>query len=151
MKNTLLEKLVKYKVLFFSLGLIMTFTYIIRNDYVAADAYAEPSDDYVFITDDDPAEVKISVCGRKVNSILFSLQNPEILSEAVTRIGLYDGEVNVAEIELCHNSVCEVTDSLGNATELFWNPGGGKRIPQRSIASGFPAMRLIPGMPLAFA
>ncbi len=38
MKNTLLEKLVKYKVLFFSLGLIMTFTYIIRNDYVAADA-----------------------------------------------------------------------------------------------------------------
>ena len=69
MKNTLLEKLVKYKVLFFSLGLIMTFTYIIRNDYVAADAYAEPSDDYVFITDDDPAEVKISVCGRKVNSL----------------------------------------------------------------------------------
>ncbi len=134
MKNTLLEKLVKYKVLFFSLGLIMTFTYIIRNDYVAADAYAEPSDDYVFITDDDPAEVKISVCGRKVNSILFSLQNPEILSEAVTRIGLYDGEVNVAEIELCHNSVCEVTDSLGNATELFWNPGGVETDPSKEYS-----------------
>lgn len=63
--------------------------------------------------------------GSKINSVLFSILNPETASEATTAVDLYDSDGLRASILLSNNSYYEVTDSLGSAIELFW-PGGGK-------------------------
>ena len=121
----LLTQMIRNKLIVFSLLLIVSYTYIIRSDYIAADAYIEPLDDYVFITKDNPVEVTVRAAGSKINSVLFSILNPETASEATTAVDLYDSDGLRASILLSNNSYYEVTDSLGSAIELFW-PGGGK-------------------------
>ncbi|MDE6203766.1 MAG: hypothetical protein K2G19_09865 [Lachnospiraceae bacterium] len=121
----LFKHLIRNKLIIFSILLIVSYTYIIRDDYIAADAYIEPSDNYVFITNDKPVEVTVRVAGSKINSVLFSLLNPETASEASTAVDLYDGGQLTASILLSNNNFYEVTDSLGSAVEFFW-PGGGK-------------------------
>lgn len=123
--NFLFEQMIKNKLIIFSFLLILSYTYIIRSDYIAADAYIEPSDDYVYITDGNSAEFTVRAAGSRMNSVLLSLLNPETASEAVTEIGLYDGGELTASIRLSNNDYYEVTDSLGSAVEHFW-PGGGK-------------------------
>lgn len=117
--------MIKHKLFIFSLLLIVSYTYIIRSDYIAADAYIEPSDNYVYVTNDSPAEVTVRAAGSRINSVLFSILNPEAASEAETMIDLYDGDELTASISLSNNNYYEITDSLGSAVELFW-PGGGK-------------------------
>lgn len=51
---------------------------------MAEDAYITPSGEYVSILQESPVEMKITAVGNTMNSILFSIQNPEILSDAVT-------------------------------------------------------------------
>ena len=118
------KQMVRNKLVIFSFLLVVSYTYIIRSDYIAVDAYIEPSDNYVFITDDNPAEVTVRAAGSKMNSVLFGMLNPETASEAVTEIGLYDGDALTASILLSNNSTYEVTDSLGSAVENFWQGGG---------------------------
>lgn len=119
------RKLLEYKLLLFSLLLVGSYTYIIRSDYVAADAYVMPSDDYAVILQDNPLETEITASGKKINSILFSIQNPEISSEGTTSIELYDENEMIGCAELYHNNYYETTDTLGNAVELPLNEGGG--------------------------
>ncbi len=117
------KQMVRNKLVIFSFLLVVSYTYIIRSDYIAVDAYIEPSDNYVFITDDNPAEVTVRAAGSKMNSVLFGMLYPETASEAVTEIGLYDGDALTASILLSNNSTYEVTDSLGSAVEHFWRGG----------------------------
>jgi hypothetical protein len=118
------KQMVRNKLVIFSFLLIFSYTYIIRSDYIAADAYIEPSDNYVFITDDNPVEVTVRAAGSKMHSVLFGMLNPETASEAVTEIGLYDGDELTASILLSNNNSYEITDSLGSAVEHFWLGGG---------------------------
>ena len=120
----IIKEMIKHKLFIFSLLLIVSYMYIIRSDYIAADAYIEPSDNYVYVTNDSPAEVTVRAAGSRINSVLFSILNPEAASEAETMIDLYDGDELTASISLSNNSYYEITDSLGSAVELFW-PGGG--------------------------
>lgn len=120
-----LEKIVKHKLILFSLLLIISYTYIIRNDYVAADAFIAPSGEYVSILQESPVEMKITAVGNTMNSILFSIQNPEILSDAVTLIEIHDDDEVMESITLSNNNLYEITDFRGNAVELPLGEGGG--------------------------
>lgn len=122
-KSFLLDGMIKYKLIIFSVMLIFSYTYIIRNDYVAADAYIEPSEDFVPVTCENPAETEITASGKKINSILLGIQNPESLAEGITTVGLYDEGEMLASAELSNNNYYEASDPLGNAVELSW--GGG--------------------------
>lgn len=114
----------KNKLLFFSLLFALSFIYIIHDDYIAADAYIIPSDSYTYITNDNPVEISIqpTMSIKKLNSILFSIANPTTLtSDYETTIDLYGDNNIISSISFSNDTCYEITDSLGNATELFFD------------------------------
>ncbi len=121
MKNRIRSFILDNKIIIFSIMLIVSFTYIIRNDYVAVDAFVEPSDEYSFVTADRPLEIPISSGGSKLYSILLSVQNPSELLEGVgTTISLCEENQVISSLDLDNNSYVDVTDSRGNATEFVF-------------------------------
>lgn len=68
--------------------------------------------------------MKITALSNRINSILFGIQNPEVLSDAVTSIDIYDEDELIASATLSNNNFYESTDLLGAAVELSLSEGG---------------------------
>lgn len=119
MKNSISSFVLGNKIIFFSVLLIIVYIYIIRNDYVAIDAFTTPSDEYAFVTLNYPLSVDVKPEGRKINSILLSIQNPyESVGNYETTITLFEDNKSIVSFSLDNNSYVEVSDSRGNATEF---------------------------------
>lgn len=118
-EKQILTFLVQHKLLFISLFIIWAFTYIIRNDYVAADAYIAPSDNYCYVTVNDPLSVSISPVGNKIRSVLLSITYPDSCSETIeTVISLLENNTEITNFTMKGTDYYEMVGSLENTVDF---------------------------------
>lgn len=122
MKNKLLYFLKENSILLAMMLLIVGYVFIIRTGYPGADAYIEPSDNYVHITAEQSVVVDISPLSDKLDFILLSIQHPmEPLAESETSISLLEDGECIAVFQLKGDQYYEVTHSAGNATAFTFD------------------------------
>lgn len=99
--------------------ILISFVYIIRDDYVAMDAFKEQGEDYFFVTKESPLYVDIAPAGDGLNAIFFNICHPaEALKQFATTVSLLEDGAVFYQQTFKNDNAFEISSQIGQAVEF---------------------------------